>query len=45
MFILSRPKTLPFRARMDNGRSSIPPWETSGFSPKGSIIEEARNED
>ena len=37
-FILSRPKTLPFRARMDNGRSSIPPRGTSDFSPGGSII-------
>lgn len=24
--ILSRPKTLPLRARRGNGRSSIPPW-------------------
>jgi len=36
-FILSRPKTLPFKARMDNGRSSISLQETAGFSPRSFI--------
>jgi len=36
-FILSRPKTLPFRAGMENGRSSISLQETAGFSPRSFI--------
>ena len=38
LFILSRPKTAPLKgAEIIGGRSSIPPVDTSGFSPEGSI--------